>query len=239
MNIPIIVVCYNNYKYVENTLKQIFEINKEYYKNIHILDNCSTCEDTKNYLSNINCKVIFNNCNSGPWVTHWQNVHIYNEMPSKFVLTDPDLEINKDIPNNFIDILSDLSDKYNCYKIGFALDIKDFDKMYQDENYAGGLNIYNWENRFWQDKIQHDSYELYRADIDTTFSLINKHYVNNIQVRVAGNFTAKHLPWYRENKIYNSHDNYVLSTKTTKISTMSKIIIKNYTEPSNQKPFTQ
>ena len=27
MDIPIIVICYNNYKYVDNTLKQIFKIN--------------------------------------------------------------------------------------------------------------------------------------------------------------------------------------------------------------------
>ena len=35
--VPIIVICYNNYKYVDNTLKQILKINKEYYKNIQIL----------------------------------------------------------------------------------------------------------------------------------------------------------------------------------------------------------
>ena len=60
MEIPIVIVCYNNYKYVENTVNQIYNINKEYFKNIIILNNCSTCLDTIYYLENVNCKVINN-----------------------------------------------------------------------------------------------------------------------------------------------------------------------------------
>ncbi len=30
MNIPIVIICYNNYRYVENMLKQIASINKDY-----------------------------------------------------------------------------------------------------------------------------------------------------------------------------------------------------------------
>ena len=48
MDIPIIIICYNNYLYVKNTLKQILKINEEYYKNIQILNNKSTCLDTVN-----------------------------------------------------------------------------------------------------------------------------------------------------------------------------------------------
>jgi FkbM family methyltransferase len=227
MNIPIIIICYNNYKYVENMLKQIFEINQEYYNNIYILDNCSNCPDTVNFLKNTNCKIISNSSNFGPWVNQSQNTHIYNGMPSKFILTDPDLEINKNIPSNFIDILSSLSDKYNSTKIGFALDIKDFDKMYQDDNYGGsGNSIYGWEMRFWENKIEDDTYELYQAAVDTTFCLINKNYIHNDKhIRVAGNFTAKHLPWYINNKVYNLYDNYIANKKTTWISTTSKTAI--------------
>jgi GT2 family glycosyltransferase len=34
MDIPIIIISYNNYKYIKNTLNQILKINKEYYKSI-------------------------------------------------------------------------------------------------------------------------------------------------------------------------------------------------------------
>lgn len=34
MNIPIIIVCYNNFKYVDNTIKQLAKINEDYSNNI-------------------------------------------------------------------------------------------------------------------------------------------------------------------------------------------------------------
>ena len=223
MTIPIIVICYNNYKYVENTLKQILKINEDYFNNIQILDNCSNCIDTINYLKLVKCKVIYNNTNNTPRINTNDNQHIYNILPDKFILTDPDLEFNENIPNNFIEILSTLSDTYNCNKIGFALEIKDFDKMYQF-NYIFNDNIYVYETQFWKSIIINDSYELYNADIDTTFCLINKNN-NNTSIRIAGNFTAKHLPWYINNNIYNIYENYILYKKSTNISTISRAII--------------
>jgi FkbM family methyltransferase len=223
--IPIIIICYNNYKYVKNILNQIRRINIEYYKNIQILDNVSTCIDTINFLKNIDCEVIYNTSNNGPWITPYNNSHIYNILPNKFILTDPDLELNKDIPTNFIDIMSNLSDKYNCSKIGFALDIDDFIDMYQLP-YVGNNNIYEHEIIFWQKPIIDDLHNLllYDADIDTTFCLINKQ-GNASKIRIASSFTAKHIPWYIDNKIYSVYENYELNKNTTAISTISKIII--------------
>jgi FkbM family methyltransferase len=227
MIIPIVIISYNNYKYVENTLKQIYKLNKEYYSNIQILDNCSDCTDTLKFLKETDVKVIYNNTNNGPWITKTKNNHIYEILPEKFILTDSDLEFNEMLPYNFIHILSDLSDKYQTNKIGFALDISDYDKMY-DSIYCHGRNILDWEKQNWNNKISDSEYELYRVGIDTTFALINKKYIDrDYPLRVAGNFTAKHLPWYIKNKIYNVYDNYLEAKKTTGISTMSSVIIKH------------
>ena len=230
-DIPIIIICFNNYKYVDNTLKQISNINKEYYKNIQIVNNNSTCINTIEYLKTVNVKVI-NNENNGPWISSTQNEHIYNTLPNKFILTDPDLEFNHNIPTNFIEIMSELSDEYKCAKLGFALDISDFDKMYQsNEYYEGHTNIYDIENTYWSHKISDSNYELYKAPIDTTFCMLNKHYIDNENViRLAGNFIAKHLPWYIDNKLFNVYENYLINLNFKKqISTISKIII-NHTE---------
>lgn len=228
MNIPIIIICYNNYKYVKNTLLQILKINKEYYNNIQILNNNSTCLDTINYLNMVDVKVINNSRNNGPWITSNNNKDTYDILPDKFILTDPDLMLNKNIPNNFIEILSELSDHYKISKIGFALDLSDFEKFYQDENYYTAITIYRWEQQFWVNKIKNDNYELYNHDIDTTFCLVNKNYIyKNYNVRVAGNFTAKHLPWYVENEIYNTYENYMNALKTTCISTISRVILRH------------
>jgi hypothetical protein len=232
-NIPIVIICYNNYKYVKNTLEQIKKINFAYYKNIIIMNNCSTCTDTIHFLKNIDVEVIYMKENIAPQISNNINKNIYNILPDKFILTDPDLEFNIDLPNNFVEILSNLSDKYNSYKIGFAIDISDFDKMFPGI-YHNGLNIYDWENQFWKNKIIDDKYQLYNADIDTTLALINKKNIDKINIRVAGNFLSKHLPWYIDNKINNIYETYILYKQQTKISTIKDMIINfienNYTK---------
>jgi len=231
MDIPIIIICYNNYLYVKNTLEQLLKINNECYKNIQILNNKSTCLDTINFLKNIDVTVINNLENNGPWISSNNNKHIYDILPNKFILTDPDLLLNENIPSDFIEILSNLSDKYGTSKIGFALNITDFEKFYKDTSYFNGLSIDDYEKKFWINKIYDDNYELYDALIDTTFCLINKDNVakNGREIRIAGNFTAKHLPWYVENDIYNIYENYINSVNSTRISKISKLIIQ-YTE---------
>jgi len=210
--------------YVKNTIDQIIKINKEYYKNIIILNNKSTCLNTINFLNSIDIKIINNFSNNGPRINHVDNAHIYNNLPNKHILTDPDLKFNENLPKNFIEILSNLSDKYGSSKIGFALDISDHENFYKDTYYEN-CSIYEWEKQFWKDKIDDDNYELYRHTIDTTFSLVNKeNYYKNYDIRVAGNFTAKHMPWYIENEIYTTYENYIYNKNTTTISTSSSMI---------------
>jgi len=214
-------------------VKQLPAINEEYLASVVIMDNCSTCEKTIEYLKNTACKVIYNKENKGPWVNSSINSHIYNEMPDEFILTDADLQFNPNLPKNFVEILSDLSNKYNCSKIGFALDLSDYDKMYQSsyvclvENYKN-LTIYEWEVRFWENRLPDDMYELYKADIDTTFSLINKKNAQNAKsLRIAGDFVAKHIPWYVENPILNAQELDTLYSYNSSISTTANMY-KNY-----------
>lgn len=233
MNIPIVIICYNNYRYVANTLAQIAKINKDYYANIIILNNASTCPETIAYLKNLDVSIINNVGNLGPWITHMNNRHIYDLLPDKYIITDPDLKLNEKIPCNFIEILANLSDTYKTSKIGFALDISDHEQFHTTKEYMANQTIREWETQFWKKKIDADAaYELYDADIDTTFCLMNK---TNImmgydnKIRVAGDFTAKHIPWYIENEVYNLYDSYILNTNTTHISTISRIV-KPYVE---------
>ena len=223
MNIPIIVVCYNNYKYVKNTLLQILKINKEYYKNIQILNNNSTCLETKKFLDSVDVPVIHTE-NRGPWISKDCNRHIYDSLPDKFILTDPDLKLNDQLPSNFIDIMSELSNTYNTYKIGFALDISENDKIFNTPIYYNNDTIYNWEKVNWINKINDDKYELYSAGIDTTFCLVNKQNPCHNFLRIAGNFTAKHIPWYIDNEIYSVYENYITSKSATHISSISSTI---------------
>jgi hypothetical protein len=212
-----------------NTLRQIKEINVDYYNNIQIVDNASTCLETKEFLKTTDVKVIYNTINGTPRISPNKNKHIYDTMPNMFILTDPDLQLNTDIPTNFIDVLLALSLKYKTKKVGFALDISDYNKMYQGD-YFFGNTIYDWEKRFWENKQSDSEYELYEAAIDTTFCLINKNNREGMYLRIAGNFTAKHLPWYIDNGVHNVYETYITNLKlTTKISTTSKLI-NSYTQ---------
>ncbi len=229
MNIPILVICYNNHKYVQNTLEQIKKINPIYYNNIIIMNNCSTDQETLDYLKSVDVAIINRPSNCYPRISFHENVDLYNSLPDKFILTDPDLEFNSKLPSNFIEILSELSDAIRCYKIGFALDISDFDKMFPGP-YTYGKTIYEWESQFWKHKIENKFFEMYAVEmngIDTTFALVNKKNLFNPSIRIAGDFTAKHLPWYIENKIYSYKENYEYYKSQTEISS-SKQMIMNY-----------
>jgi FkbM family methyltransferase len=226
--VPMIVVCYNNYKYVENTIRQIGDVNKEYVQSIIVMDNCSTDEETIRFLDSCTVRVVRNASNNGPWVSPTNNQHIYNEMPDKFILTDPDLGFNPNLPTNFIEILSTLADTYGTSKIGFALDISEQYKLI-DGAYTEGRSIVEHETQFWTRKIENDLYTLYRAPIDTTLCLVHKNVydVPNAHIRVAGDFTAKHLPWYSENLLLNVYENHCLNSNTTRTSTTSSLVLQH------------
>jgi hypothetical protein len=221
--IPIIIISFNNYKYVKNMIEQIESINPEYVKNIKIMDNCSDNKDTIEYLKSLhNIEVIYRTSNEGPWISQSKNADFYRILPDKFIVTDPDLELNGRLPQNFITVLEDLSEKYKTSKIGFAIDISDFHKMHQGV-YQKGLTIHDWEKQFWEKRIEKETeYDLYIAPIDTTFSLFNKKYKNNFCIRVGGVMTCKHLPYYCHNKIM-TEDEEMEYYKCSQFSTMKKL----------------
>jgi hypothetical protein len=244
MCVPIIIISYNNYRYVENTIQQIKKLNESYVPNIIVMDNCSNDEETIKYLENLenlkNVKVIRNTRNDGPWVSCTTNSHVWETMPEKYILTDPDLEFNSELPSNFIEQLVELSDKYNTCKIGFALKLDDFDKMYQGI-YCHNQTILQWESQFWpgskgNNKIESEiDYELYYAPIDTTFCLISKNNQNEYwfsgkdrgqEIRVGGKFLARHLPWYIDYGILTTEEKYHMHRNQTGTSSTSKIILE-------------
>lgn len=229
--IPIIVICHNNHHYVNNTIEQFKKT--KYLENVIILDNDSKDEETVKFLKSVESvvKVIYNGVNVGPWVSDRRNMHIYNMLPSKFIVTDPDLQFNEYLPENFIEILEDISEYYKCRKVGFSIDISDFDEMFQTPcpSYRG-QNIYNWCIKFWKKEIRHPSIPLYDGDIDTTFHLFNKKYFNKGDVQVAGNFTCKHIPWYVKNPFQSLIERYNHDRYVNKYSTTSSMLIQHVEE---------
>ena len=227
--IPIVVISWNSLTFIKNFINQI----KKLPNDIIILDNNSSYpalhkyyDILKNELGDkINIKQLKEN--------YGHEVYLKRRdlLPDIYILSDPDLQLNPKMPLNVSDILYCISNKYNIFKVGLCLDISDHINFEETKNYmAPNTTIKKWESQFWKKQIKNDIYELYDADIDTTFSLVNWHYYNENKykgIRIGNNFTAKHLPWYKnyyENN-FTKEELYYLK-KNNKSSTIIKLLYK-------------
>ena len=220
--IPIVIVSYNNWKYVKNMIDQLQEIDPSLI--LFIMDNNSQEHLTKEYLKTLSVQVIYKTVNEGPWVDSNTNKDIYDILPERFILTDPDLHFNPKMPKDFIEHFVSIADKYKCSKVGMALDISEPDKLINYQ-YTDDHTLIEWEEQFWRVKIPHSTYELYKAKVDTTFCLVTKG-AKDFCIRVAGDFTAKHIPWYKENPLYSPEELYLFCHSQTNISSSRFILLK-------------
>ena len=198
-SIPIVIISWNQLSFVKNMVEKL----KKYKNPIIILDNNSTFKpifdyykEIKNELGEkITIKLLKENYGSNVYLK------LKHRLPGVFMLSDPDIDVNEKMPENFAEILYKLSNKYRVYKVGLALELKDKEKFVRCAQ--KGNPLYEYQLRYWKDKIPNKEYELYRAAVDTTFCLINsKDKVKGINpimpaIRLAGDFTARHLPWYK------------------------------------------
>ena len=99
--IPIYIICYNNGFYIENTINQLKSKNIP-NNQITIINNNSTAISTIDILNTLtpSYKIINFDVNHGHRV--WAHHDIWNILPEYFIITDPDLEYNQDLPTNFI-----------------------------------------------------------------------------------------------------------------------------------------
>lgn len=220
---PIYIVSYNNGFLVKNSLESI----RKFAPNnpIFILDNASASDETINILSELeklpSVKVIRYTTNTGPWRV-LRDPEFSEVRKSPFVLTDPDLDLSR-LPENTLEILSEIQSKHKKSHVGLALDISNKED-FMSSVYWSGRTIYQWEIQFWERRIPDDKYELYRAQIDTTFCLYNFEYPKDY-IRVAGPFTVKHLPWHKS-FIKTLTDNQIKDMYgDAKFSTVSKNIL--------------
>ena len=204
--IPVIIICYNNGVYVENLA---CHFNKFNIKPIIIDNNSSdsgTIETLKKLVDDKVAYVAYSNKNFGHFVGFIDS--IYKLLPNNFAYTDPDLQLNKDLPLNFIEELIQLTKKFQVYKAGFALSLLDNELIINNTlnishtkpfNYKKDFSVRQYESKYWRFPVKNTKLEAHYAPIDTTFAIYNK---NNYQgdfydgIRVAGEYSAVHLPWF-------------------------------------------
>lgn len=172
-----------------------------------IADSGSTFPPMLRFLSELKTEgkiVLEFDANVGPRV-FYEDRWLYSQLPDTFILTDSDLEFNRSMPVDFLKVLESISAELEVGKVGLALSISD-SKLFRDDKFTIGLKEYTireWEEQFWQFRIfSQGSENVFSANVDTTFAYYNKKYFDRKNpyqaVRLAGEFTVRHLPWYRD-----------------------------------------
>lgn len=204
--VPCLIPAFNNPTYVR---QMVAHLSKFRDLKLFILDNGSAygpmldlCSEADRGLLG-DAKVLRLGCNAGPRAA-WYNLR---DMPNFFCITDPDLELNPELPDDFVRRLIDLTETYRIGKAGFALSLADQDLMLQQKfrHCEGWMTIWEAETKHWRVPLPDDPTigdPLFLADIDTTFAVYNKTWFNISHpldaVRVAGRYACRHLPWYAD-----------------------------------------
>lgn len=212
--IPVFVISFNNLFYLK---QMICSLERYDLKNIHIIDNNSDYPPLIDYLKNIPYTVHYMKKNWGHKVL-WES-HNFDDIinNSLYVVTDPDIELSRNLSEDFLsELYVILLQHPYITKVGFALKLDDIPDSCISEK------VHNWEKKYWYFRIYDSKYELYKADIDTTFALYRPGLLNNAvfynAIRVAGDFTARHLPWYMNDE---GQDYYKKTARTDIASWLS------------------
>lgn len=193
-NLTAVIIGYNLFTYIKQMVKQL----KKYTKDIVILDNQSFFPPLIDFYEKEYPYSLLRMKNNYGFEVY-QKPFMQNILGDVYLLTDPDLEFHPELPDNFLDELLKIQNHFFAHRVGFALKI-DSENLRRDM-YLHQKKLEDWEKTFWVDRKEYPprpEMEIYAAKIDTTFCLINQKIPNILQLRVGGNYTCRHLPWYKD-----------------------------------------
>jgi len=143
-------------------------------------------------------------------------------LPRYFCVTDPDLKFNPALPHDSLDVMADSMSKMNSGKMGSALDISNrpamTTKKFEIER-GTYYQIWEWEQQFWAKRLGFTSCgdAIYQAPVDTTFALYDKDRFDPTRfleaLRIAGRFTATHIPWLNSNGLPSDEEMHYRATQ--------------------------
>lgn len=207
--IPVFIPTFNQPSLLRMTLDQFESYDRG---PIVIYDNNSTYRPMIELLDELESQftVIRSTTNSGPRL-FTEDLQILQLMPKYFIVTDPDLIHNKNLPKNYLDKMITVMNTTQLAKVGFALEIYDNDEVQRFQDHE---KVQLWENVYWQQvlDITSEGDPIYFAYIDSTFALNNKERCLEGRMqglptfrypsaRIAGNYTCQHVGWWKKSLI--------------------------------------
>jgi hypothetical protein len=205
-NTYIFICSYNRFEPLKSLISAL--TSRGYY-NIVILDNGSTYQPLLDWYKTLDERLSVYFCanNYGPEAldcvrqlepAFWEKYNhvILNEY---HVYTDSDVIPVDEAPDSFIDDMVDLCKKYNIPKLGLSLKIDDL-----PDSYVLKEKVVKHESSFFErEYIVDDKCKLFKAPVDTTFAVNSPGLAcgySDYAYRAAGNYFARHAPWYFDSK---------------------------------------
>ena len=201
-DIPIFIPVFEQVSYAKHMVSQLTGLG---ISNFVLCDNASTYAPMQRYLEEVSKehRVCYLGYNFGPRV--YSEKELLPDMPEWYVVTDPDLIFNKNLPLTFIQDMIETCSYYQFAKVGFALDIwgEASNKFFNPHQ------VRRWEERYWDVPCgrTNDGSMIYHAPIDTTFAMHNSgialdelnrgaNTTGMRAARIAGNYTCEHMGWW-------------------------------------------
>jgi tetratricopeptide (TPR) repeat protein len=173
------------------------------YRNLAIVDNCSTYAPLLKYLHALEGEVLVYRLsqNLGKWAL-WTSGLAETIWDFPFIYTDPDVLPTEDCPKAVVQRLYELLERNpQVSKAGMGLKIDDLPDHYQHKK-----AVVAWESQFWSRPLPGGCYD---AAVDTTFALYRPRSWYQLEaVRSASPYLARHLPWYQDSSQPEIEDRY-------------------------------
>lgn len=164
------------------------------YDNLYIYDIGSTYTPLLEWYSTCpHIKVIHCTDTSAGHKAFWTTGAIRQFVAHQWIaISDSDIELNYKTPHEFVQELIAIAKDFRVAKAGLAIEIDDI------TNQVLKTIVTPIEKRYWKQQLRHNR-TVFAADVDTTFCVVKpeQQFTYNA-VRVAGNFTCKHVDWYSD-----------------------------------------
>lgn len=220
--IPVVI---NNRNWLTTTKNMVEHLLELGYTNIHILDNASTYPPLLEYYNsladNLHVTVHYMGQNIGHQALWKYGILNMFKNHQYIAYTDSDIELNPDTPTGFIETLVTLAKDYRAEKAGLAIQYLDI------PHNKGNDASRRIEERYWTKQLPHPKYEVYDAYIDTTFAVVktdSTYAWSHKAVRVAGDFTCRHTPWYIDWNNLKEEQQYYFDHADTKFCSYKKLM---------------
>jgi hypothetical protein len=238
-NIPIVILNKDRLEPIKMLVKSL---KQRSYNNIVVIDNRSTYQPLLNWYKEENIDVFYNDIpetlfDTGTFyrlafeIRHPKFVNLVN---THYVYTDSDVVPIDDAPEDFIEHMINVRNKYNVHKVGLSLKIDDL----PDCNYS--KIITKLEGDFWINRLQDSEYELYSAGIDTAFAVYAPHskpLISFDSIRMGYPHMAKHMPWYYDVDNLPEDEYYYVKNLDPRMASYSRMVKEKIFGPTGLETF--